>query len=167
MGNTSRPSFDESFPIYFNHHQWIWIRNQLVPWELHASMAGLLAFDNRFTSLTFDWMIPWMFDFGSFSHSLDCTRVPWESLTSLVISLALVNDLPHWSVIKWFLPCSTSKHLFTWLDSYYIRIGTKTLGWDFTLLSAFPGYEGDILSILIYYHIDPLCIGLCLCFIIS
>ena len=73
-----------------------------------------------------------------YSHSLDCTRVPRESLASLVISLALVNDLPQRSIIKWFLPCSTSKHLFTWLDSYHIGIGTKTLGSAFTPLSSFP-----------------------------
>jgi hypothetical protein len=27
------------------------------------------------------------------SHSLDCTSVPWESLTLMVISLALVNGI--------------------------------------------------------------------------
>jgi hypothetical protein len=27
------------------------------------------------------------------SHSLDCTRVPWESLTLMVISLAFVNGI--------------------------------------------------------------------------
>ena len=36
------------------------------------------------------------------------TRVPLESLTLMVISLALVNGSHHWPVIKWFLPCSTS-----------------------------------------------------------
>jgi hypothetical protein len=50
-----------------------------------------------------------------YSHSLECTRVPWESLTSLVISLALVNDLPQGLVIKWFLPCLKSKHVFTYV----------------------------------------------------
>jgi hypothetical protein len=29
------------------------------------------------------------------SHVSECTRLPWESLTSMVISLALVNGLPH------------------------------------------------------------------------
>ena len=28
----------------------------------------------------------------------------------MVISLTLVNSLHHWLVIKWFLPCSTSRH---------------------------------------------------------
>jgi len=52
----------------------------------------------------------------------------------MVIYLVLVNSLPHWPIIKWFLPCSTSRHLFTWLDSYYIGINKKTLGWVFTLM---------------------------------
>ena len=45
-----------------------------------------------------------------YSHLVDCTRVPWESLTSMMISLALVNSSHHWPVIKWFLPCSTLDH---------------------------------------------------------
>jgi hypothetical protein len=58
MGDTSRPSFDESFPVDFNTSSRIRLRNQLVPWDLHASMAGLLTSDSRFTSLTSDRMIP-------------------------------------------------------------------------------------------------------------
>ena len=87
---------------------------------------------------------PWSDDSTSvlphliYSHSLECTRVPWESLTSMVISLTLVNGLHHWPVIKWFLPCSTSGHLFTWLDSYYIGISKKTLGWVITMICTFP-----------------------------
>ena len=34
-----------------------------------------------------------VFDFSSFIHSLDCTSVPWDSLTLMVISLALVNGI--------------------------------------------------------------------------
>ena len=43
-------------------------RNQLVLWDLHASMEGLLMFDSGFTSLTSDWMIPWMFESNSSIH---------------------------------------------------------------------------------------------------
>jgi hypothetical protein len=56
-------------------------------------MAGFLTFDSGFSLLTPDLEIPLnvrpqIID----SHSLDCTSVvPWESLTLLVISLALVN----------------------------------------------------------------------------
>lgn len=32
-----------------------------------------------------------------------------------------VNGLHYWPVIRWFLPCSTSTHLFTWLDSYFVQ----------------------------------------------
>jgi hypothetical protein len=68
------------------------LRNFLVPWNLHASMAGLLAFDSGFILLTPDRKIP--SDVRPqliHSHSMDCTRVPWDSLTLMVISLALVN----------------------------------------------------------------------------
>ena len=50
------------------HHPGIRIGNQLVLWDLHASMAGLLTFDSGFTSLTPDRMIPWVFDLSSSIH---------------------------------------------------------------------------------------------------
>jgi hypothetical protein len=50
------------------HYPGIGLRNQLVLWDLHASMAGLLTFDSRSTSLTSDRMIPWMFDLSSSIH---------------------------------------------------------------------------------------------------
>jgi hypothetical protein len=68
------------------------LRNYLVPQSLHASMAVFFAFDSGFTSL-----VPAREILSSvrprliYSHLFDCTRVPWGSLTSLVISLALVN----------------------------------------------------------------------------
>jgi hypothetical protein len=34
------------------------LRNYLVPWNLHDSMAGFLAFDSGFTSLNPDRKIP-------------------------------------------------------------------------------------------------------------
>jgi hypothetical protein len=57
-------------------------------------MEGFLAFDSGFSLLTPDLEIPpsvrpQLID----SHSLDCTRVPWESLTLMVISLTLVNGI--------------------------------------------------------------------------
>ena len=95
-----------------------------------------------------------------YSHSSKCTRVPWESLTLMVISLALVNGLHHWSVIKWFLPCSTSKNLFTWLDLYYIGISKKTLGWFFILICTFPRLWRSSFELWhIFCYIVPLCIG--------
>jgi hypothetical protein len=75
-----------------SHYLEIRLRNHLVPWNFHASMAGFLAFDSGFSSLTPDREIssdvqPQLI----YSHLVDCTSVPWESLTLMAISLALVN----------------------------------------------------------------------------
>jgi hypothetical protein len=68
------------------------LRNYLVPWSLHASIAGFLAFQSGFTSLTPYRKIPSGVQRQIiYSHLMDCTRVPWDSLTSMVIPLALVN----------------------------------------------------------------------------
>jgi hypothetical protein len=68
------------------------LRNFSVPWRLHASMESFLAFENGFTSLALDRKIPSVVRPQLiYSQSVDCTVVPWESLTSMVISLALVN----------------------------------------------------------------------------
>ena len=76
------------------HYPRIRLRNQLVPWNLHASMAGFLAFDSGFSLLTPDREIPPSVRLQLInSHSLDCTSVPWDSLTLMVISLALVNGI--------------------------------------------------------------------------
>jgi hypothetical protein len=56
------------FLLTSTHYPRTRLRNQLVPWDLHASMAGLLTSDSGFTSLTFDQMIPQMFDFISSIH---------------------------------------------------------------------------------------------------
>jgi len=61
-----------------------------------------------------------------------------QSLTSLMISLTLVNDIHYWLIVKWFLPCLTSRNLFTWLKSYHFGIRMKTLGWELILSCAFP-----------------------------
>ena len=69
-----------------------------------------------------------VFDFKNpYSHLGECTEIPWGSLTSMMISLTLVNSIHQGMVIKWFLPCSTSRHLFTWLGSYCLGIGMNTL----------------------------------------
>jgi hypothetical protein len=39
------------------HYLGIRLRNYLVPWDLHTSMAGFLAFDSGFSLLTPDWDI--------------------------------------------------------------------------------------------------------------
>jgi hypothetical protein len=45
------------FLLTSTHYPGIRLRNELVPWNLHASMAGFLAFDNGFSLLTPDWEI--------------------------------------------------------------------------------------------------------------
>jgi hypothetical protein len=50
------------------HHLGIILRKQLVPRDLHASMASLLTSNNSLTSLTYDRMFPRMFDLNSFIH---------------------------------------------------------------------------------------------------
>jgi hypothetical protein len=67
-------------------------KNYLVPWNSHASMVGSVSFDSGFSLLTLDQEVPLNVQPQLiYSHSLDCTSVPWESLTLMVISLALVN----------------------------------------------------------------------------
>ena len=89
-----------------------------VPWSLHASMAGFSPSTSVFIiDLRSKDSMKCSTPTHSFtSHGL--CWVLWEPLTLLVVSLMLVNSLHHWLVIKWFLPCSTSTHLFTWLESY-------------------------------------------------
>jgi hypothetical protein len=82
------------FMLTSTHYRGIRLRNQLVPWNLHASMAEFLAFDSGFSLSIPDRKIPssvrpQLID----SHSLDCTIVPWESLTLMVIFLVLVNGI--------------------------------------------------------------------------
>jgi hypothetical protein len=57
-------------------------------------MAGLLSFDDGFSLSTPDQKISSSVQLHLIdSHSFDCTSVPWDSLTLMVISLALVNDI--------------------------------------------------------------------------
>ena len=56
-----------------------------------------------------------------YSHFARCTWVPWHSLTSLVICLALVNDIHQWSIIQWFLSMLD-------LDTYIRMIRAAPLG---------------------------------------
>ena len=86
------PPVTSFVPLNSTHYPETRLINSLVPWSLHALMTGFVAFDSGFTSLTTDRKIPSNVRLRLIhSHSMDCTRVPWESLTSMVISLALVN----------------------------------------------------------------------------
>ena len=100
--------------------------------------------------MTGNQVVSTMFDFSTCIRiRLDCTLVPWESLTSMVISLALVNGFYQWPVIKWFLPCSTSTPVITWLDSYF-----GWWGWRHWILSLWSRLRWSM-----YYlrHVDPMC----------
>ena len=112
MWDSSWPSFDETIPIDISSSS----RKQYQKQKL-STLTSVCLNDrfscsrHRFTSLTFDQKIPLGVRHRIFySHSVDCTRVPWESLTLMVISLTLVNGSHHWLVIKWILPCSNSYH---------------------------------------------------------
>ena len=126
-------------------------------------MAGFFAFDRQFTSLAADREIPLnIWHQLIYSYSLDCTGVPWGSLTSLVVSLVLFNDINQWPVIKWFLPCSTSRTFirmagFVLMDSGWRPWDRVTTSMLYTLSQATMEFYSE------YCHIDPHCIGLWLC----
>ena len=69
--------------------------------------------------------------------------VPWESLTSMVISLTLVNGSHHWPVIKWSLPCSTSKHCNHMDRIVLCGKQDEYLGYLFKALIDFPQVAMD------------------------
>ena len=53
-----------------------------------------------------------------YSHHVNCTAVPWGSLSLSVIPLALVNGLHHWPVIKRCLSMFDFSAILTWIDLY-------------------------------------------------
>ena len=57
----------------------------------------------------------------------------------MVISFTLVNNLHHWLVIKWFLPCSTSRHCnhMVRFISLWVRLEDPGLSYIFTQWSLF------------------------------
>ena len=118
-------------------------------------MAGFLSFNNRFSSMTCDWNILSSVQLQNFySHLGECIEIPWGSLTLMVFSLPLFNSIHQWLVIKWFLPCLTSRHLFTWLESYRLGFGMKDLAvrihWQNCLSS---GCDGRLFGVMTWIHI--------------
>ena len=112
MWDSSWPSFDEIVLVNIRSSS----RNQSQKQKFSTLKSVCLndrfsCSQHRFTSLTFDRQNRLGVRHQDiYSHLVDGTRVPWESLTLMVISLALVNGSHHWPVIKWFLPCLTSDH---------------------------------------------------------
>ena len=81
-------------PLTPTHYPETKLKYYLVPWDLHASMVSFLTFDSGFSSLTSDREISSnVWPQIIYSHSVDCTSVPWDSLTLMVISLTLVNGI--------------------------------------------------------------------------
>ena len=144
-------------------------RHQLIIWEIvletnFSTLRSVCLNDrfnhsqHRFTSLAFDrWNRLGVRHQDIYSRPVDCTMVPWESLTLNMISLTLINGSHRWSVIKWFLPCSNSVHLFTWIESYFLESEMKTLGvhWAFICYVFLPlGCDG---MFCMSYCMDPHC----------
>jgi hypothetical protein len=79
-------------PSILTHYPEIRIRNHLVPWNLHALMASIFAFNRGSHYRPLIERFHQVLIFSSFIriHS-DFTLVPWESSTSMVISLDLAN----------------------------------------------------------------------------
>ena len=95
---------------------------------MHSSMVGFISFNSGISSVASDWNISLSVQLQFlYSHSKECTEIIWESLTSIVISLTLVNGIHQWPIIKWFLSCLTSRNLFAWLESY--RLGLEWRPW--------------------------------------
>jgi len=100
------------FLLRSTHYLRSWLRNNpSVPWCLHTSMTSFFTLGERFTSLDFDRHILCRVRLHLIhSHHMDCNAVPWGPLTSSVVSLTYVDELNHWMIIRWCLPCSTPTH---------------------------------------------------------
>ena len=99
--------------------------------DLACPNGNFFTLDDKFTSFAFNRVISQVFDFSSSIHILWIVLiVPWWPLSLLVISLALVNSLHHWLVIKWLssmFDVSTSIHM---LESVLLsgRVGPQDPG---------------------------------------
>jgi len=69
--------------------------------DLACHNGKLFANDDKFTSLDFDQVISWVFDFSSYIHIIWIMMIAhWGPFSLLVVSLMLVNSLHHWLGIK-------------------------------------------------------------------
>jgi hypothetical protein len=94
MGDTSRPSCDESCSVDISTLSGIKTYKSFSTLELACLNGKFLAFDSGFTSLVPDRKILSIVRHQLiYSQLADCTVVPWGSLTLMVISLALVNGI--------------------------------------------------------------------------
>jgi hypothetical protein len=94
MGDTLRPSCDEFCSVDFSTLSGVKTYKSFSTLKLACLNGKFLTFDSRFTSWTSDQKSPSGVRHQLiYSQSMDCTIVPWESLTLMVISLALVNGI--------------------------------------------------------------------------
>jgi len=101
------------------HYLGSWLRN--TPWYLGTSYINWNSphsrrnvYINGLRSKDFVWCL-------TSTHLLTPYKLYYSTLrtlTSSVVSLTFVNGLHHRLTIRWCIPCSTSTHWFTWLDSY-------------------------------------------------
>jgi len=69
-------------------------------------------------------MIPRVFDFSFIITFIDCTLVPWDPLSLLVVSLIPINGPHHWSILRWF-SSMFDFNIFIHILEFILR-----LGWD-------------------------------------
>ena len=117
-------------------------------------MASSLADNHGNSSMSLDRQILQVAQHQHiYSHFARCTWVPWNSLTSLVSFLALVNDIPKWSVIQWFL-------FMLDLDTYVCMIRTVPLGFvageDYTFFLMTPSAVAETWLQIYEYTTVPL-----------
>ena len=94
------------------------IQKSSVPWNMHASMAG---FSPSMTGCIIDLRSNDSVTCLTSAHSFTFHGlywILWGPLTLLVVTITLVNNSHYLLVIKWFLPCSNSTNLFTWIELY-------------------------------------------------
>ena len=110
--DSSLPFLDRSILVDFNTSSENWIEKpQTTPWtcmpQWQVSLSSIIGLHH--------WPLidecHRVFDFSQiYSHSTKCAEISWRSSSSMVILLAFVNGIHQWPVIRWFLPCSTSRH---------------------------------------------------------
>ena len=114
------PTATSRFLSTSTHYPGIWLRNTLpVPWGLHTSMTSFslpvkdwhhwpsterlcMVFDNKKSIHTMQNVLQYLDNHYHYRWSLSCLLMTY--------------------IIGWFsdiiFPCSTSDHIFTWLESY-------------------------------------------------
>ena len=102
------------------HYPRSWSRNNPFSTLKLACLNGkFLTSGDGFTSMAFDRKIlRGVRRQVLYSHHVNCTAVPWGSLSLSVIPLALVNSLHHWLVIKRCLSMFDFRTFLTWIDLY-------------------------------------------------